>query len=57
MSVRGSGTRPALDCVKVEGTTTKLGQQRYRAGADGGDMYNRLVDGFWGSNANVVLPV
>ncbi|PMD30461.1 hypothetical protein L207DRAFT_573597 [Hyaloscypha variabilis F] len=34
MSVRGSGTRPMLDRIKVEGIATKRGQKRSRGDAD-----------------------
>jgi hypothetical protein len=37
MSVRGSGTRPALECIKVEGIATKLGLKGYRRDAGGRD--------------------
>jgi hypothetical protein len=57
VSVRGFGTRPTLDCLEVEGIAMELGQQRYWDGRDGWDMDNALIDGFWRSNANVVLPV
>jgi len=57
MSVRGSGTRPMLDRIKVEGIATKRGQKRSRGDADEENGDNGLGDGFWRSNANVVLPV
>ena len=57
MSVRGSGTRPILDCIKLEGIATKRGQKISRGDADEENGDNGLGDGFWRSNANVVLPV
>jgi hypothetical protein len=57
MSVRGSGTRPALDCIKVEGIATKLGLKEYRRDTDGRDRDMGLINGFWRSNADMVLPV
>jgi hypothetical protein len=57
MSVRGSGTRPALDCIKAEGIATKLGLKGYRRDIDGRDRDMGLINGFWRSNADMVLPV
>jgi hypothetical protein len=57
MSGRGSGTRPILDCIKLEGIATKRGQKISRGDADDENGDNGLGDGFWRSNANVVLPV
>jgi hypothetical protein len=57
MSVRGSGTRPALDCINVEGIATKLGLKGYRRDTDGRERDMGLINGFWRSNADMVLPV
>jgi len=49
MSVWGYGTRPALECIKVEGCATKDGRSRYLVDSDGRYMDNGLIDGFWKS--------
>jgi hypothetical protein len=49
MSMWGSGTRPAFDCIKVESCATKDGRLRYLVDSDGRYMDNGLIDGFWKS--------
>jgi hypothetical protein len=56
MSVRGFGTRPGQDCLEAEGIATDLGPQMYLDDRDGRDTEHSFVDGFWRSDANVVLP-
>ena len=49
MSVWGSGTRPALECIKVEGFATNDGRAKSLVDSDGRYMDNGLIDGFWKS--------
>lgn len=46
MSVKRSGTRPALDCLGGEDIAMELGRQRYWGDGDGRHMDNGLIDGY-----------